>query len=148
MEEKLKDIIRGKNIIIWGARIVGIGLSRKCKKESIEVVSFVDSDESLSHREINGVKIKHPKELKKIIKDNGGKKIAIIVAVSIKEEEIRNYLKKSGIDKNVEIIYYKDYNNVYYTVDIVSSCNLACLSCAHSLEEEKARRDDENRKCE
>ena len=137
MEEKLKDIIRGKNIIIWGARIVGIGLSRKCKKESIEVVSFVDSDESLSHREINGVKIKHPKELEKIIKDNGGKKIAIIVAVSIKEEEIRNYLKKSGIDKNVEIIYYKDYNNVYYTVDIVSSCNLACLSCAHSLEEEK-----------
>ena len=59
------------------------------------------------------------------------------MAVSIKEEEIKSYLQKENIDKDVEIIYYKNYSNVYYTVDIVSSCNLACLSCAHSLEQEK-----------
>ena len=35
---------------------------------------------------------------------------------------------------NCEIILYKDYNSVYYTIDVVSSCNLSCLSCAHSLE--------------
>ena len=137
MEKELKDLIKDKSIIIWGARIVGIGFSRKCKKESIEVTSFIDSDESLSNKNINGIKVNQPDALKRIIKNNRSKEVAIVVAVSIKEEEIKSYLQKENIDKDVEIIYYKNYSNVYYTVDIVSSCNLACLSCAHSLEQEK-----------
>ena len=92
-----------------------------------------------------GIKVKQPKELRNIIETNKCKKIAIVsCSAAIKEEEIRNYLEKEKINKDIEIIYYKDFNNVYYTVDIVSSCNLACLSCAHSLEEKKPRRYDEN----
>ena len=66
MEKGLKDLISNKNIIIWGARIVGIGLSRKCNKESIEVLNFIDSDESLSGKEINGIKVKQPMHLKEL----------------------------------------------------------------------------------
>lgn len=138
MEKALKEKLNNKDIIIWGARIVGIGFCRKCTKESLNVVSFIDSDKALEGKEICGVKVEQPHSLAKIIEKRSDRMISIVVAVSIKEEEIKKYLKDNKIDSvNVELIYYKEYNNVYYTVDIVSSCNLSCLSCAHSLEEEK-----------
>ena len=68
MEKKLRDLIWDKNIIIWGARIVGIGFSRKCSKESIDVIGFIDSDESMSGKKINGVEIRHSTQLKKVIR--------------------------------------------------------------------------------
>ena len=138
MDQQLRDCISNKSVIIWGARIVGIGLSRKCRKEGLEIISFIDSDQSLSNKEVNGIKVSHPSSLENILKKNKNKEIVIIVAVSIKEDEIRRLLREYLPDgHNVGILYYKDFNSVYYTIDIVSSCNLACLSCAHSLEGRK-----------
>jgi MoaA/NifB/PqqE/SkfB family radical SAM enzyme len=135
MDTDLKQCIADKSLIIWGARIVGIGLSRKCKKESVEIISFIDSDESLCSRKVNGIEVNHPSKLSGILENNAQKNIAIIVAVSIKEDEIRSALENYlPINHNAKIYYYKDFSNVYYTIDVVSSCNLACLSCAHSLE--------------
>ena len=120
MDQQLKDCISNKSVIIWGARIVGIGLSRKCRKEGVEIISFIDSDQSLSNKEVNGIKVSHPSSLESILKKNKNKEIVIIVAVSIKEDEIRRLLREYLPDgHNVGILYYKDFNSVYYTIDIV-----------------------------
>ena len=70
MEKALSSTLQGKSVIIWGARIVGIGLSRKCQQESIRVLSFIDSDPSLTSRVINGVEIRKPSDLNFLIRDN------------------------------------------------------------------------------
>ena len=121
--------------MIWGARIVGIGLLRQCKIEGIEVAGFIDSDSSIQGRFLYGNRVHAPSEVQSLINEDADNSLAIVIAVSIKEEEIKKMLASCIEGKpNCEIILYKDYNSVYYTIDVVSSCNLSCLSCAHSLE--------------
>jgi len=137
VESSLISQIDGKSVIIWGARIVGIGLSRRCAKEGIEVLSFIDSDKSLWGKTVAGAIVIGPDRLKEITDKNKDEKLVLIVAVSIKEDEIREAISQELGAQGIDVLFYKDFNSVYYTIDIVSSCNLACLSCAHSMEGKK-----------
>ena len=135
MDQLLRASIKDRSIIIWGARIVGIGLSRKCEKENVDVIGFVDSDKALQGRKINDKPIISPNKIKELLEQYQGRNIALVIAVSIKEDEIKEFLRKNGLENDgLKILNYKDFNNVFYTVDVVSSCNLKCLSCAHSAE--------------
>ena len=37
--------------------------------------------------------------------------------------------------EGLKVITYSNYQNDFYTIDISGSCNLKCLSCAHSIED-------------
>lgn len=138
MQRSLLEQIAGKSVIIWGARIVGIGLSRRCKNEGIEVLSFIDSDESLWGKTIGGASVVGPHRLNEMATMHKNKKLALVVAVSIKEDEIKAAIRSQLCnDEDIDVLFYKDFNSVYYTIDVVSSCNLKCLSCAHSMEGKK-----------
>ena len=52
--KELFDLISDKKIIIWGARMTGIGALRQLKKKNIEVLSFIDSDHSLVGKLVHG----------------------------------------------------------------------------------------------
>ena len=135
MNNKLKSKLFGRRVLIWGARIVGIGLSRKCKAENIDVVGFIDSDRSTQGRTLNGSRVFAPSDISSLIDANKGSGITVIIAVSVKEEEIKAKLATYIEGKrNVDVVLYKDFSSIYYTIDIVSACNLSCLSCAHSLD--------------
>ena len=134
MEPSLKSKLIDKNIIIWGARIVGIGLSRKCRDEGLSVSSIIDSDKAMIGRNIGGVNVNHPSSLLEYKSQLLSGKAILILAVSIKEDEIKSQIDSLIGSSNIEVINYVDYNPAFYTIDIVGACNLHCLSCAHSIE--------------
>jgi len=127
---ELFDYISGKRIIIWGARMTGIGALRQLKEKNIEILNFIDSDLSLVGKFVHGLEVHHPRNLKKILDLN--ENVIILVAVSLKEEEILNQFKKMDI-KNLPVVSFYDEMAPYYTVDILGSCNLKCASCPHSI---------------
>ena len=130
--KKLFDLISDKKIIIWGARMTGIGALRQLKEKNIEVLSFIDSDHSLVGKLVHGYEVYHPKNIKKILENN--ENVIILVAVSLKEEEILKQFEKMNI-KNLPVVSFYDEMSPYYTVDILGSCNLKCASCPHSIAE-------------
>jgi len=126
------ELIRHKKVYIWGARMTGIGALRQLKAEGISSVGFIDSDKAFIGKTSHGLKVYHPSELNRSVAlaDN----TVILVAVSLKEDEIYSQLKELDID-GIEVFSFHDEAAPYYTVDILSSCNLKCASCAHSIEE-------------
>lgn len=136
MDTTLKERLQGKSVLIWGARIVGIGLQRACRKDGIEVVGFIDSDPALRGRSINGCYVFAPDQRESIKDLCIGREVTVVLAVSIKEDEVRLQLSSLlGDGSGLDVISYKSYSNMYYTIDISGACNLKCMSCAHSIED-------------
>ena len=131
-KKTLFENLSDKTVIIWGARMTGIGALRQLRNRDINVANFIDSDEALINNLVHGIKVIGPHELKKV--SNKYKNIAILIAVSLKESEIISQIKKLNI-LNAEVISFMDENSPYYTIDILGSCNLKCASCPHSLED-------------
>ena len=130
--KEIFEFVSNKKVLIWGARMTGIGALRKLKEKNIEILNFVDSDQALVGKFVHGFKVHHPAELKNIL--NLNKNVAILIAVSLKEDEILNQLKKMEIN-NVPVVSFLDKMAPYYTVDILGSCNLKCASCPHSIDD-------------
>ncbi len=124
--------VSNQKVIIWGARMTGIGALRQLKNNNIDVLGFVDSDKALNNKYSQGLKVYSPIELKNILHDR--KDVVILVAVALKEDEILSQLKKLDIPE-IPVLSFHDDDAPYYTVDILSSCNLKCASCPHSIEE-------------
>ena len=45
--EEIINSLAGKNVLIWGARMTGIGALRQLKNKKINVLNFIDSDDAL-----------------------------------------------------------------------------------------------------
>ncbi len=130
-EKNLLKIIDDRPFVIWGARMTGIGFLRFAKKHNLNALSFVDSDPSLIGREINNLPINMPgmiANLKAQYKD-----LAVIIAVSIKEDEIIDSLKDMGMSEN-DCVRYSNFCGSFFTIDVVGTCNIKCPSCAHSVD--------------
>ena len=103
--KEIFDYISLKNVLIWGARMTGIGALRQLKKKNIKIINFIDSDQSLVGKSVYGYQVHHPNELKKILDIN--KNVVILIAVSLKESEIFTQLQKFNI-KNIPVISFLD----------------------------------------
>ncbi len=128
--EGLINKVGNKPLVIWGARMTGIGFLRFAKKYELNPIGFVDSDTSLTGRNISGLPIGLPKEILSLKKQH--QDLIIVVAVSIKEDEIISSLAKMGVS-GAEIVNYHDLTKTFFTIDIVGSCNLKCPSCPQSM---------------
>ena len=128
--EKIFNYLADKKILIWGARMTGIGALRQLRKKKIKVINFIDSDDALNGKFVHGLKVYHPNQLSELVQNH--KDVTILIAVSIKENEIINQLQELNI-KNVPVISFFDETSPYYTIDILGSCNLKCPSCPHSI---------------
>ena len=128
--EKIFNSLADKKILIWGARMTGIGALRQLRKKKIKVINFIDSDDALNGKFVHGLKVYHPNQLSELVQNH--KDVTILIAVSIKENEIINQLQELNI-KNVPVISFFDETSPYYTIDILGSCNLKCPSCPHSI---------------
>lgn len=128
-KQELMNSIQSKKIIVWGARMTGIGFTLFLKSIGHnEVVGFVDSDSSLHNKQINNIPIFSPKKLTQLKKENPS--LIIVIAVALKEDDIIKDILKMGFNNDDYIIYSK-FCTDFYTVDVVGSCNLKCPSCAH-----------------
>ena len=130
--DEVFKFVSNKTVLIWGARMTGVGALRQLKEKKVNVLGFVDSDKAFENKYSQGLKIFNPSELTNILNDR--KDVVILVAVALKEDEILSQLDKLNIPE-IPILSFHDDNAPYYTVDILSSCNLKCASCPHSIEE-------------
>ncbi len=97
MKSKEKNFVASlgnRPILIWGARMTGIGLLRFAKKHNLNVIGFVDVDSSLTGRNIENFQINKPDFIPYLKKkyDN----LVVIVAVALKEDEIIKSLVAMG----------------------------------------------------
>jgi len=128
--EKIFNSLANKKVLIWGARMTGIGALRQLNKKKITVLNFIDSDNALVGKFVHGLKVYHPNQLYELVKNQND--IVILIAVSIKENEILNQLQNLNIS-TLPIVSFFDAMAPYYTIDILGSCNLKCPSCPHSI---------------
>jgi len=137
LQTKLKD----KTVYIWGARMTGLGALRMLNSFDVKVEGFIDSDIGFKDKKVRNLNVLNPSELVNILKkiDNP----AILIAVSLKEDEIKKQLNNIGI-KDVPIYSFQNEDTPYYTIDILSSCNLKCASCPHSIEQHSVPRGSMN----
>jgi|SaaInlStandDraft_2_1057019.scaffolds.fasta_scaffold28800_2 molybdenum cofactor biosynthesis enzyme MoaA len=130
-----EDILRqvaGRPVVIWGARMTGIGFARFAKTNSLEVSAFIDSDPALQGSKVNGIAVHKPNYLQDLQEQK--KPFILVVAVALKADEIKTKLSKYGL-KESDVVVYSDYCDLFYTIDIVGTCNLKCASCVHSIED-------------
>ena len=129
--ELLKSVGPETDIIIWGARMTGMGAHRFFRDHHKNVKCFVDSDPAFEGKLVGGVPVFCPGQLEeKILKHNWDP--IIIIAVALKEVEILKVIKELGLDKYKHLSFQSE-EAPYFTVDILGSCNLACGSCPHSI---------------
>lgn len=124
-------------VLIWGARMTGLGLVRLCRTHGIAVLGFIDSDPAFAGQRIAGLPCHPPAELPALRAQHPGLKI--VVAASTKEAEINRQLLGYGFPAD-SFINYSGYCDLFYTVDVMGTCNLKCLSCAHGAGGEKYAR--------
>lgn len=129
--------LTGVPILIWGARMTGLGLVRLCRTHGIRVQGFIDSDPAFAGKQIAGLICHRPADLPQLRAQQPD--LRIIVAASTKEEEINERLLTLGFSPQ-HFINYSNYCDLFYTVDVMGTCNLKCLSCAHGAGGEKYTR--------
>ena len=59
-EKFFLESLNNRPILVWGARMTGMGLLRFSKKHNLNIVGFVDRDPSLIGRTIDNFKINKP----------------------------------------------------------------------------------------
>src|SRR3989339_737818 len=133
-KQSLIELLQGRPIVIWGARMTGMGFFRFSKANDLNVLSFVDSDFAFDQKKVNGISVQNPDVLRDI--KGSTPNLVIVIAVSIKEEEIINSLNNMMFSSE-DFVLYSDYCESFYTIDVVGTCNLVCPSCAHSINGEK-----------
>ncbi|MES2877231.1 MAG: radical SAM protein [Pseudomonadota bacterium] len=129
--EQMKKDFGERTIVIWGARMTGLGALRQCRSAGILPVAFIDSDPAFKGKTVANLPVFSPAEfwakLTQFIKP------AVLIAVSLKEDEIRSQILAQG-SSGISIFSFHDASSPYYTVDVLGSCNLSCRSCPHSIE--------------
>jgi MoaA/NifB/PqqE/SkfB family radical SAM enzyme len=129
-----KDLISRlilNTVYIWGARMTGLGALRALRAKGVSVAGFIDSDIAFIGKRVGGLPVFQPGHLREALSQSVSP--AILIAAALKEDEI--ILQLSGLNiKNIPIFSFQDQDAPYYTVDILSSCNLKCGSCPHSIE--------------
>lgn len=128
--EKIKNDLLGHCTVIWGARMTGLGALRKCKAAGVYPVAFIDSDPAFRGKQVANLPVYTPSEYWGKFKEFN--RPAILIAVSLKEDEIRSQIQTLG-ESRVSVFSFRDDSSPYYTVDILGSCNLTCASCPHSI---------------
>ena len=132
-KEDVIDNLKDCDLVIWGARMTGLGALRTLKGHGINPVCFVDSDPSFANIKSGGLRVYAPQDLNRAIAENGWKP-KILIAVALKEQEIVSVLSKYKVE-HLECYSFQDKSAPYFTVDVLSSCNLKCISCPHSIPE-------------
>ena len=129
-EKNFVTVLSNRPVLIWGARMTGIGLLRFAKKHDLNIIGFVDTDSSLIGRKIDNFLINKPENIPSLKAEYDD--LVVVIAVALKEDEIIKSLVEMGISGN-DCVNYSEYCDCFFTIDIVGTCNLKCPSCAQSI---------------
>lgn len=125
----LLEKLLGKPVVVWGARMTGIGFARYLKANGHRgITAFIDSDPAFRGKKVNEVPVYNPEKLTELRQQH--KDLIIVIAVALKEHEVIEILSDLGAVES-DYIVYSEYCTDFYTVDVVGTCNLKCPTCAH-----------------
>ncbi len=124
-----------KMIVIWGARMTGLGLLRKLDQLGVaeKVIFFVDSDPAFLNASVRNKAVLTPEQLSHLLatEELDGNDIIIAIATALKDSEVGQLLSEYKI--SCEVAPYTTTDQAHYTIDIMGACNLRCGSCPQGI---------------
>ena len=114
--EKLLKDIEGKDILIWGARMTGLGALRFLKSKGKNPYCFIDSDNCFKNKKVYNLPVLKPENVINEIKRKGLNPI-IIIAVALKEDEIKRVMNNFSLN-SIEHQSFQREESPYFTIDI------------------------------
>ncbi len=124
--EKLREIISGKKIYVWGAMIVGQGVCRALERYGLKVTGFLDSSPSFQGKTALGYPIYLAGE---ILKLEAPESRVVLISSGHYDLEIEETCIEAGLIKDQHYIMSRELNDLDPSVDISGICNLKCISC-------------------
>ena len=97
-KDNLLTNLKDKTVVIWGARMTGIGFLRFANKHNLNVIGFVDADPAYVGKEVINQMVYKPDKITAFKKQYDDLKV--VVCASTKEDEIVNRLKKMRMAKS------------------------------------------------
>ncbi len=122
----LKKLVAGRQVLIWGAMIVGQGICRALERHGIAIDGFVDSSPALQGR----TALEYPiGSSQQFIKQTPTREKVVIIASGHYDLEIEQLCTDAGLKKDIHYIMSCELNDIDPSVDIAGMCNLKCISC-------------------
>jgi MoaA/NifB/PqqE/SkfB family radical SAM enzyme len=122
----LNQLIRGRQVFIWGARHDGFAARRVLERHGIVQTAFIDSSLALQGKTAFGLPIFLPETF--FAKFNV-EHCFILIASGFYADEITEMCHSNGFSPSVDLQNYADLKHFNYQIDISGSCNLHCISC-------------------
>ncbi|MCL2046626.1 MAG: glycosyltransferase family 4 protein [Oscillospiraceae bacterium] len=95
--------------IIWGSGVHGIACLDALYKKGVDIIGFIDNDESKWKKVIKGYKVYSPNEYYKFYSDN-----TVVIAVDRFYEIIAQIAREGIKEKDIKLCHNGDLNPYYY----------------------------------
>ena len=131
MRMLLKEI-SNRPIVVWGARMTGIGFLKLAEIHSLNIVGIVDSDPTLHNQRLRGYFISNPSHILDLASSYND--LIIVITNTVQKESTDYSISRLGLPSNIVILEYSSLCSIQYVIDISGVCNLKCPSCARSID--------------
>jgi MoaA/NifB/PqqE/SkfB family radical SAM enzyme len=123
----LKSYLDGRDVYLWGAAIVGLGMCRALERAGIQPAGFIDSSPRFQGKTVLGYPVSLPEAI--LSRHQGAKKPFILITSGHYDEEIAGLCADAGWIKEADFLSSKALNTIDPSIDISGICNLHCISC-------------------
>jgi len=127
------NILSGKDIYIWGAGQKGRGFKQALERNGFCVENFIDKSSDLIGTSYQGLEVLDPV---KVLQNNSKDKFIFTASVASKNNQMFKECARFGLKKKVDFDDIQSFSPFYPSIDITGLCNLKCLSCPRSREDE------------
>ncbi len=130
---KLRSLIIGKKLYIWGAGNQGRGIARVLRANNIVPAGYIDSSSDMVGKVFLGLTVSSPE----VISQRQDGSLFIIISAFFYENEIGEICRSRGLQQDRDFIHYSTLKPRDYSIDISGSCNLHCISCPRASRDKK-----------
>lgn len=134
----LEILLRGRQLYVWGASIVGSGICRALERCGIPPVAFIDSSTRLRGMKTLGYPVLPPGVLlaNPAVRD----RMFIVIASGHYEDEIAGICRQAGLQPGKDFLSARRLSPLDPSVDVSGLCNLRCISCPRGNYQEQPPR--------
>lgn len=123
--EHLKKDIGPRDLYIWGAHYLGLGLLRALTRSGLSVKGLVDKNPLIRQSRPLGLPALSPEDFL------AGPAAAsyVVTAATLYDEEITAQLTQAGRREQADFCRVSDLRAFKYSIEVAGVCNLRCPSC-------------------
>lgn len=123
--EYFKTRLGGRDLYIWGAHYLGLGLTRALTRAGVAVKGLVDKNPLIRQSRPLGLGVLSPEAFLA-----GPVNFSyVITAATLYDEEIAALLTQAGRRDQVDFCRVTDLRTFKYSIEAAGACNLRCPSC-------------------